>query len=480
MLQSRLKNGVRIVTLPTQGHFVSAGVFIKGASRNDLKPGTSAFMERMALKSTQNYNSEQLVEQVHNLGSNFVTQHNRECFMYQASVFRDDLPKLMEIYNQIVLHPLIKEEEIESEKENTKFEIYMNQFNHEQFLPELLHQAAFRSSDSFEYGQTNTLGRPSKSKESLLNSLSRQDLIDFRKKFYTPDRIVIAGVGVDHQQLMDLSQEFASIPVSEPFLNEKPAYRGGVYIVDTAKEEKDPNPDNMQLTHLQIAYEAMGITDPDIYSLATLGQLLGGGGSFSAGGPGKGMYTRLYTQVLNRNGWIENCNVINHSYSDVGLFGITCSVPTDEATHHHVPHVVCDQIVHCTQQCTQVELDRAKNQLKSSLLMSLESQLVQLEDMGRQVLHNNKRLDVVEVCKRIDMVTCADLIRVARRVFLAEDKQSRFEFEDSKHWKSSTNGVPTVLVHGPLVGPKDSLWNVQKTMKKWGLYPGTNGFFSKL
>lgn len=85
----------------------------------------------------------------------------------------------------------------------------------------------------------------------------------------------------------------------------------------------------MTLTHLQIAFEAMGMQDPDIYALSTLASLLGGGGSFSAGGPGKGtfclirttyapqgMYTRLYTQVLNRHGWIENCNVLNHVYKD--------------------------------------------------------------------------------------------------------------------------------------------------------------------
>jgi mitochondrial-processing peptidase subunit alpha len=130
---AKLKNGIRVATLPSQGHFVSAGIFIKGASRNDSKPCTSAFLERMALKSTEKYSSDELVDQVHNLGSNFVVQQNRECFMYQASIFKPDLPKLMEIYNQAILHPLFDEKEIEKEKEHSKFEIDMNQFNQEQF-----------------------------------------------------------------------------------------------------------------------------------------------------------------------------------------------------------------------------------------------------------------------------------------------------------------------------------------------------------
>jgi predicted Zn-dependent peptidase len=90
--------------------------------------------------------------------------------------------------------------------------------------------------------------------------------------------------------------------------------------------------------------------------------------------------------------------------------------------------VICDQIVTCTTTCGEEELERAKNMLKSSLLMALESQLVQAEDMGRQIMRNGKLLDVDEVCRRIEMVTTSDVVRVGQRIFLGKDLKSRFGF----------------------------------------------------
>ena len=153
---------------------------------------------------------------------------------------------------------------------------------------------------------------------------------------FTPDRIVVAGVGIDHDVLVSLAEkEFGDMKPASPSIIQAqkevslPAkYTGGTAILDTSNLPSSPNPDDMTLTHLHIAFEAMSMRDPDIYALSTLAALLGGGGSFSAGGPGKGiqpfctyfynlgMYTRLYTQVLNRNGWVENCNVINNTYKD--------------------------------------------------------------------------------------------------------------------------------------------------------------------
>ena len=89
-----------------------------------------------------------------------------------------------------------------------------------------------------------------------------------------------------------------------------------------------PNPMLPRVSHIHLAFESLPIDSPDIYSLATLQTLLGGGGSFSAGGPGKGMYSRLYTNVLNQYGWVENCMAFNHAYTDSGLFGISAACAT--------------------------------------------------------------------------------------------------------------------------------------------------------
>ena len=83
-----------------------------------------------------------------------------------------------------------------------------------------------------------------------------------------------------------------------------------------------PFPD---LAHVSLGLESSSFTDSDFFAFAVLNALMGGGGSFSAGGPGKGMYSRLYLNVLNRYHWIYACTAFNHSYLDSGLFCINAS-----------------------------------------------------------------------------------------------------------------------------------------------------------
>jgi mitochondrial-processing peptidase subunit alpha len=179
------------------------------------------------------------------------------------------------------------------------------------------------------------------------------------------------------------------------------------------------NPSLPPLTHIHLAFEALPISSDDIYALATLQTLLGGGGSFSAGGPGKGMYSRLYTNVLNQHAWVESCVAFNHSYTDSGLFGISSSCSPGYVVN--MLDVMCRELQALTLDTgfaalQTVEVNRAKNQLRSSLLMNLESRMVELEDLGRQVQVHGRKVGVREMCKKIDELTVKDLRRVARIV----------------------------------------------------------------
>jgi mitochondrial-processing peptidase subunit alpha len=179
------------------------------------------------------------------------------------------------------------------------------------------------------------------------------------------------------------------------------------------------NPILPRLSYLHIAFEALPVSSPDIYALATIQTLLGGGGSFSAGGPGKGMYSRLYTNVLNQHGWVESCVAFNYSYMDSGLFGISASCsPTCTA---QMLEVICRELQALTldsgySALQAHEVNRAKNQLRSSLLMSLESRMVELEDLGRQVQVHGHKVSVREMCEKIEALTVDDLRRVAKQI----------------------------------------------------------------
>lgn len=222
---------------------------------------------------------------------------------------------------------------------------------------------------------------------------------------------------------------------------------------------------NIPLSHIHLAFEAPPISSPDIYALATLQTLLGGGGSFSAGGPGKGMYSRLYTHVLNQHGWVESCVAFNNSFTDSGIFGIAASCTPNKIGH--MVDVMCRELQALTLETgfssLQIaEVNRAKNQLRSSLLMNLESRLVELEDLGRQVQVHGRKVGAREMCAKIDALTVADLKAVARQVFGGLVRN-----------RGEGTGAPTVVIQEGLeegVSRKQIGWEeVQDRIARWKL-----------
>ena len=225
------------------------------------------------------------------------------------------------------------------------------------------------------------------------------------------------------------------------------------------------NPVLPRLSHIHLAFEAVPICSDDIYATATLQTLLGGGGSFSAGGPGKGMYSRLYTNVLNQHGWVESCVAFNHSYTDSGLFGISASCNPSKVSQ--MLEVMCRELQALTLESgysslQQEEVDRAKNQLRSSLLMNLESRMVELEDLGRQVQVHGRKVGLKEMCRKIEALTIQDLRRVAKIIvggLVANIGQG--------------SGTPTVVLQeGEVEGltRKDFQWaEIQQRIARWKL-----------
>ncbi|CAK7263837.1 Mitochondrial-processing peptidase subunit alpha [Sporothrix epigloea] len=247
-------------------------------------------------------------------------------------------------------------------------------------------------------------------------------------------------------------------------LSHSPAHYTGGFL-SLPPQPPPLNPNLPTFTHIQLAFEGLPISSDDIYALATLQTLLGGGGSFSAGGPGKGMYSRLYTNVLNQHGWVESCIAFNHSYADSGLFGIAASCYPGRTAM--MLEVMCRELRSLTlpsgfSALGPAEVNRAKNQLRSSLLMNLESRMVELEDLGRQVQVHGYKIPVHEMVRRINALTVEDLRRVARIVVqgLVENP-------------GRGSGAPTIVLQEAEVaglGAKQMQWDeIQDIIYKWQL-----------
>ncbi|KAJ6565997.1 Metalloenzyme, LuxS/M16 peptidase-like protein [Mycena sp. CBHHK59/15] len=415
-----LPNKIRVATQSTPGHFSSVGLYIDAGSRYETpsSSGVSHFLDRMAFK---------MAAAVQSLGGQIICSSSRESIMYQSSHFHQATPRALS---------LIADTEIEAQRDAARYEIREISSKPEQILPEVLHNVA--------YGGTG-LGNPLLCPEERIDLINGHTLRMSMKEWYRPERMVIAGAGMLHEELVELTDKyFSSLKSSEvlpPSLQPSttrpvapPPLSSGIittlcrkiYIARCFLPLPHITAHRIRLTfnHVYVAFEGVGIHDDDIYALATMQVLLGGGGSFSAGGPGKGMYSRLYTHILNHYPQIDHCASFHHIYTDSSLFGLFASfVPysagrqVGNTPSQILPHLVHQLSLLLYTPIPAVELNRAKNQLKSSLMMALESRAVEVEDLGRQILVRNHKIPLTEMIAKIDLLKSADIRKAAEKVF---------------------------------------------------------------
>ena len=383
-----------------------------------------------------------------------MAQASREHLTYQSSVFNKDVETMLGLLAETVREPLLTDEEIETQKETVAYEVGEISAKPDQIIPEYIHVAA--------YGDA-TLGRSVLCPEERLPFINGESIREYRNLFYRPERMTFAFSGVNHDTAVRLVQQYfgdmqspsssggtgglsssvnsnisnllrkqpqvnASSPLVKPMSTVTQGVRAPPTITTTPRSQyrggilRYPHPPTHEkppeFTYLYVAFESPAVTSEDIYGLATLQILLGGGGSFSAGGPGKGMYSRLYTNVLNQYGWVESCVGFSNSYSDSGVFGIGAAVRTDAS--HAIADVICRELALLAHNgprgITYIEAQRAKKQLKSSLLMNLESRIIEMDDLGKQVALQGFKTPAKEMCERIDALTVSDLRNLAEKI----------------------------------------------------------------
>lgn len=465
---------MRVASEALPGSFSGVGVYVEAGSRfeNESLRGVSHIMDRLAFKSTTKHTADGMLEKMEALGGNIQCASSRESMMYQAATFNNAVPDTVALLAETIRDPKMTDEEVAEQIETARYEIAEIWGKPELILPELVHTAAFKD---------NTLGNPLLCPQERLESIGRDTVQMYRDLFYRPERIVVAFAGVEHSQAVRLTEQFfgdmkAPIEASPPrtgsetssehsfsdsestssslssyssspsrLMNKIPFLKNistsashSASVLPTPPSELDilqpsrytggflalpaqpPSVNGpVNFSHIHVAFEGLPVASPDIYALATLQTLLGGGGSFSAGGPGKGMYSRLFTNVLNQHHWVESCIAFNHSYTDSGLFGISASCLPGHTSA--MLDVICQELRALTldtgySRLQQPEVDRAKNQLRSSLLMNLESRMVELEDLGRSVQVHGRKIPVRDMCRKIDELTVQDLRRVASQV----------------------------------------------------------------
>ena len=462
------------------------------------------------------------------LGGNIQCASSRESLMYQSATFNSAVPSAVGLLAETIRDPLITEEEVQMQLETAEYEIGEIWSKPELILPELVHMAAYKDNTlgnpllcprdrlsqinkSVVDAYRQAFYRPERIVVAFAG-VDHAEAVRLTERYFgdmtSINGPILSGLGTETtiqdtnstKSFSQSSYSTSSTPVQEPsrllskipFLkNLSTSAKNSASVTSIPNSTLDqsssidyhapahytggflslpsipipPNPALPRLSHIHVAFEALPISSDDIYALATLQTLLGGGGSFSAGGPGKGMYSRLYTRVLNQHGWVENCVAFNHSYTDSGLFGISASC--SPAQVGQMLETICCELAALTYETgpsalKEDEVQRAKNQLRSSLLMNLESRMVELEDLGRQVQVHGRKVGVKEMCRRIDELTVQDLRRVAKDVV-----------KGGIVHKGQGSGAPTVVLQegeeeGRVLKPMK--WDdIQNRIAKWRL-----------
>ena len=205
---------------------------------------------------------------VQSLGGQVLCSSSRETIMYQSSHFHSASPLALSLIADTVRHPLFLPEEVDAQRDAAAYEIREINLKPEMILPEILHQVAYKN---------NTLGNPLLCPEERLPYINTALLMEYIDTWFRPDRMVIAGAGMAHAELVRLVEErFGDlrIPKNSEVTAEKARYTGGHMFIHHPEE---------QFNHIYVTFEGVSIHDEDIYTLATIQLLLGGGGSFSAG-----------------------------------------------------------------------------------------------------------------------------------------------------------------------------------------------------
>ncbi|KAK6641341.1 hypothetical protein RUM44_013050 [Polyplax serrata] len=419
-----LPNGLRVASEMKMGQFCTVGVVINSGCRYETSyiSGISHFLEKLAFHSTSTFpNKDKILLELEKYGGICDCEASRDAFVYAASADIRGLDPVIKILGEVVLRPQLSKNEVDVARQTVQFELESLLMRPEQepLLMDMIHAAAYNN---------NTLGLPKICPSENLELINRQTLFTYIKNHYTPMRMVVAGVGVEHERLLE--------SVTKYFVDEKPIwvedeslvsldskvlvddsisqYTGGI-VQKQCEIPLYAGPSGLpELAHIVVGFEGCSHKDPDFIAICVLNMIMGGGGSFSAGGPGKGMYTRLYTNVLNRFHWMYNATAYNHVYGDTGLFCVHASAPPQYV--RDLVQVIIQEMLNMTGEINPSELRRAKTQLQSMLLMNLESRAVVFEDVARQVLATNHRKPPQYFIDAIEKITEDDVRKIAKRL----------------------------------------------------------------
>jgi len=396
-----LANGMRVATEQSAAETATIGVFIDAGSRyeTDASNGAAHFLEHMAFKGTTKRSRHDLEVEIENMGGHLNAYTSREMTVYYAKVFKQDVPKAVDILADILQNSVMDERHINQERDVILREMEEVETHDDEVIFDYLHATAF---------QGTPLARTILGPRENVRSLTRDHLKSYIDANYTAPRMVLVGTGaVEQQQLVDLgAKHFEKLQrdgKGESLRNAEIHFTGG---------DVKARDDDLPLAQVAIAFEGLPWKHPDSFALMVMQSILGSWNRQSIAG--SNVASTMCSQIADA-GLAHSVMAFNTTYSDTGLFGVY-AVGEEEKLQDLV-WLIQRSMLNLSTNLTDEEVARAQSQLKANLLFQDGTTAV-CEDIGRQLLVYGRRLPLAEVFARIDAVTPETVRRVASELIV--------------------------------------------------------------
>lgn len=397
-----LSNGLMVATerMPEIAT-ATLGVWVGTGSRHERphEHGLSHLIEHMAFKGTARRSARQIAEDIENVGGDINAATSVEYTSYTARVLGENVDVALDVLGDILINSAFDAGELAREKG-----VILQEYAAVEDTPDDLIYDAFM--ETAFAGQA--VGRPILGTPETIRSFDEATIRAFLAREYTPAKMVLAAAGdVDHAQIVDLAERlFGAMPAVEARPPEAGRYTGG--------ERRIPR--KLEQANLVLGLPGLSFKDPNYYAVHLFAHMLGGG-----------LTSRLWHEVRETRGLAYSIDSFHWPFSDCGLFGIGAGTAGSDVRELVDVTLAC--MAQATRDISEVELIRAKAQMKVALLTALETPGGRIERVARQLLSWGRVIASEEIVRKVDALE-VDHVREAGRRLL--------------------QGAPTVAAIGPI------------------------------
>jgi predicted Zn-dependent peptidase len=373
---------------------VAIGIWVRAGSRGEPSElnGIAHFIEHMVFKGTSRRSAEQIAREMDSVGGLLDAFTSKEMVSFNAKVLDENLPIAFDVLSDLVLGPVFADEDIGKEKQVILEEIRMEDDNPESLAHEMLTQSFWRG---------HPLGAPILGTRATVRGFTRASVVNCFQRWYTPANTVITAAGNVHlgSLLKLVGKSFAGLkrkPRTSPNSRTAP---------HTHARLSTRNKPALEQAHITLAVPSYPLVHPRRYAASVLNNILGGS-----------MSSRLFQNIRERQGLAYAVFSELNPYSDAGMLSVYAG--TSRSTTERVLRSIAGEFARLKKELVAPEeLRRAKDQLKGSLVLSLESPGARMSNLARQEMYFGRFFSVEELHASIEAVTAEDVQRTALEFF---------------------------------------------------------------